>query len=81
MRLDGVDGKENVSDGRSRQAVIITTEKDAVRLVHHPSVNDELRQRIYYLPTEVYFLKNHADKFDKMVLDYVSKPRAGIVKD
>lgn len=81
VRLDGVDGKENVSDGRSRQAVIITTEKDAVRLVHHPSVNDELRQRIYYLPTEVYFLKNHADKFDKMVLDYVSKPRAGIVKD
>ena len=75
-----MNGKENVSDGSGRQAVIITTEKDAARLVHHPAVNDELRQRIYYLPTEVYFLKNHAEKFDKIVLDYVRKPRAGVVK-
>ena len=28
----------------------------------------------------VYFLKNHAEKFDKIVLDYVRKPRAGVVK-
>jgi tetraacyldisaccharide 4'-kinase len=79
-RLDGVNGKGYVSNDSGSKAVIITTEKDAARLVHHPAVNDELRKRIYYLPTEVYFLKNHADKFDKIVLDYVRKPRAGIVK-
>ena len=79
-RLDDVNGKGYVSNDSGNRAVIITTEKDAARLVNHPAVSDELRKRIYVLPTEVYFLKNHADKFDKIVLDYVRKPRAGIVK-
>ena len=79
-RLDDVNGKGYVSNDSGNRAVIITTEKDAARLVNHPAVSDELRKRIYILPTEVYFLKNHADKFDKIVLDYVRKPRAGIVK-
>lgn len=79
-RLDDVNGKGYVSNDSGNKAVIITTEKDAARLVNHPAVTDELRKRIYYLPTEVYFLKNHADKFDKIILDYVKKPRAGVVK-
>ena len=79
-RLDDVNGRGYVSNDSGNRAVIITTEKDAARLVNHPAVTDELRKRIYILPTEVYFLKNHADKFDKIVLDYVRKPRAGIVK-
>lgn len=79
-RLDDVNGRGYVSNDSGNRAVIITTEKDAARLVNHPVVTDELRKRIYVLPTEVYFLKNHADKFDKIVLDYVRKPRAGIVK-
>lgn len=79
-RLDDVNGRGYVSNDSGNRAVIITTEKDAARLVNHPAVTDELRKRIYVLPTEVYFLKNHADKFDKIVLDYVRKPRAGIVK-
>ena len=60
---------------RAKTSIIITTEKDASRLVEHPSVSPELKKRIYYLPTEVYFLQNHAEKFDKMVLDYVNKER------
>ena len=79
-RLEDVNGKGYVSNDSGNKAVIITTEKDAARLVNHPSVTEDLRKRIYYLPTEVYFLKNHAEKFDKIVLDYVRKPRAGIVK-
>lgn len=53
--------------------VIITTEKDASRLLHNPAVDDALRSRIYYLPTEIYFLRNHASKFDRKVLEYVNK--------
>lgn len=79
-RLDDVNDRGYVSNDSGNRAVIITTEKDAARLVNHPAVTDELRKRIYILPTEVYFLKNHADKFDKIVLDYVRKPRVGIVK-
>ena len=59
------------------QAIIITTEKDASRLVDHPAVTAEFRKRIYYLPTEVYFLLDHAQQFDNIILDYVNKPRGG----
>lgn len=78
-RLDGVNNREFVANAAGKKAVIITTEKDAARLVNHPAVTDDLRRRIYYLPTEVFFLKNHGEKFDKIVLDYVRKPRAGVV--
>jgi len=79
-RLDMVGDKGCLSSEAGDNAVVITTEKDAARLVNHPAVTDDLRKRIYYLPTEVHFLKNYADKFEKIVIDYVKKPRAGIVK-
>ena len=60
---------------KGNNSIIITTEKDASRLVDHPAVSAELRKRIYYLPTEVYFLKDHEDKFDNIILDYVNKER------
>lgn len=68
-----VDGYCTNSSGT--QTVIITTEKDAARLVDHPSLKPELRKRIYYLPTEVCFLENHKERFDKLILDYVNQPR------
>lgn len=74
-RLAGVNESGFCTNNSGNQAVIITTEKDAARLVEHPAVTEELRRRIYYLPTEVYFLRDHQEKFDKMVLDYVRAKR------
>lgn len=70
-RLDGVNADGFISNDSGKKAVIITTEKDAARLVNHPAVTESLRKRIYYLPTEVYFLQKQEEKFDQMVLDYV----------
>lgn len=70
-RLDSVNADGFISNDSGKKAVIITTEKDAARLVDHPAVTDALRKRIYYLPTEVYFLQKQEEKFDQMVLDYV----------
>ena len=78
QRLDGVNGEGYCTNDSGRKAVIITTEKDAARLVDHPAVTDQLRDRIYYLPTEVYFLQDHQAKFDQLVLDYVHRPRTGL---
>lgn len=75
QRLDGVNASGFCTNDSGNKAVIITTEKDAARLVEHPAVDEELRKRIYYLPTEVYFLQNHQQKFDQQVLDYVRKER------
>lgn len=73
--LDNINVDGYCTNHSGLQAVIITTEKDASRLIDHPAVTAELRKRIYYLPTEVYFLQNHEKKFDKIVLDYVNKKR------
>ena len=77
QRLDGVNGFGHCTTSGNK-AVIITTEKDAARLVNHPAVDDALRSRIYYLPTEVYFLNKQDEKFDQMVLDYVLAERHGL---
>lgn len=72
-RLDGVNASGFCSNDSGKKAVIITTEKDAARLVDHPAVTEALRKRIYFLPTEVYFLQKQEEKFDQMVLDYVRR--------
>ena len=74
-RLDSVNGSGFITSASGSKAVIITTEKDAARLIDHPAVTDDLRQRIYYLPTEVYFLQKHEKKFDSLILDYVLRER------
>lgn len=75
-RLENVNGAGYCTSATTQKAVIITTEKDAVRLINHPAVTDDLRNRIYYLPTEVYFLqKQQQEQFDNIVLDYVRKER------
>jgi tetraacyldisaccharide 4'-kinase len=71
-RLDAVNSDGNCTNNCTRGPVIITTEKDAVRLLNHPAVDDDLKQRIYYLPTEVHFLdREEPPTFDRMVLDFV----------
>jgi len=74
-RLDSVNGAGFITNDSGKKAVIITTEKDAARLVDHPAVTEALRKRIYYLPTEVFFLQKQEEKFDQMLLDYVNRDR------
>jgi tetraacyldisaccharide 4'-kinase len=52
---------------RSRHKIIVTTEKDYMRL------KDKLpKDRLYYLPIKSRFLYDGED-FDKTILDYVGK--------
>ena len=44
--------------------LIVTTEKDAVRLASHPYFPQELKSRIYYLPVKVKFDPHNVDSFD-----------------
>lgn len=74
-RLDSVNNQGFCTNNSGEKPIIITTEKDAARLIDMKSMRDELRERIYYLPTEVFFLEKHEQKFNKIVLDYVRKDR------
>ena len=53
--------------------MIITTEKDAARLLHHPLMDDELKSHCYVLPIKVEFLNNSETLFNKKIQDYVRK--------
>lgn len=53
--------------------MIITTEKDAVRMICHPQLPETIKPYIYVLPVEITFMDNQKDIFNKYILDYVKK--------
>ncbi len=70
--LDDINIEGNCTDNSSRRPVVITTEKDAARLIAHPAVDDSLKARIYYLPTEVHFLsEKQTAAFDKRIRKFI----------
>ena len=52
--------------------IIITTEKDASRLMFLEGLSDEVRQNLYVLPIMVRFLNEQEDRFHKLIADFVS---------
>jgi tetraacyldisaccharide 4'-kinase len=57
----------------SCQKIIITTEKDAVRLREFINIAPVIKGALYYLPVEVGFVKNNKHEFDSLIFDYVRK--------
>ena len=53
--------------------MIITTEKDAARMVTHPHLPKSIQPYMYVLPIEVAFLQDQQETFNKYILDYVRK--------
>lgn len=53
--------------------MIITTEKDAVRLKNNKHMDDSIKPYIYVLPIEVTFLQGQKDTFNQNIIDYVRK--------
>ncbi len=56
----------------SDDKIVITTEKDGVRLKEITNIADHLRETIYYLPISVEFIDNE-DEFIKTVYGYIGK--------
>lgn len=53
--------------------VIITTEKDSVRLMETKGLSSAVHKNIYSLPIQVKFLQDGEEKFDKKISEYVQK--------
>lgn len=51
--------------------LILTTEKDAARLKHHPDLPEDLKQFIYVLPIEVEILQDQEHLFNQNIVNYV----------
>lgn len=56
----------------SNNKIIITTEKDATRILQHDSTPQVVKENIYVLPIEVDVL-NEQELFNKIILDYVTE--------
>ena len=56
---------------KGRNKIILTTEKDAVRLLHNKYVTEELKGCIYYLPIFISFSEEEKDSFDNMILKHI----------
>lgn len=63
--------KEQFEKLTGENKLIITTEKDGSRLVHHPAVDKSLKPFIYTLPIEIKILQNQKNRFNKNIIDYV----------
>ena len=60
-------------DSLSSNRIIITTEKDAARLVGLDGLSDDVRNHIYALPIKTTFLLEQQEQFDEFILSYVLK--------
>ena len=62
----------NTFDRLPEPKLIITTEKDAARLLHNPFVSDAMKSSLYTVGIQVEFLKNQGTEFDKLLLNHVN---------
>lgn len=53
--------------------IIITTEKDATRLLEADGLSDEVRQSIYALPITISFMLDQQEIFNQNIISYVRK--------
>ena len=57
----------------SHSKVILTTEKDYVRITELTPLPDSIKKYMYYVPVEVKFLFNGGKRFNKDIVEYVEK--------
>ncbi len=64
----------------SKNKIILTTEKDAMRLQNFSNIAELLKQNFYYLPIKVIFIDKKNHDFNNQIIDYVRKNKKnGIV--
>ncbi|MGD2034892.1 MAG: tetraacyldisaccharide 4'-kinase [Bacteroidales bacterium] len=56
-----------------KDKLIITTEKDAIKIGKLTDVDDAIKERMYYLPVKVKFLHGKQKEFDTHIINYVAK--------
>lgn len=56
--------------------IIVTTEKDVMRLREMSNIDDELKRRIFYIPLKIKFLDNEGKEFDRKIKNYVRENKS-----
>jgi tetraacyldisaccharide 4'-kinase len=59
--------------------IVVTTEKDAVRLICHPEMADEVKKHFFVLPIKIKFLKEQQNIFNEKITNYVRKNKTPLI--
>lgn len=65
--------KSYFNDIKSSRKVIVTTEKDAVRLKNMADFPEDLKPFVYYIPLHFKFLKDEDEDFKNKIFSYLNK--------
>jgi tetraacyldisaccharide 4'-kinase len=71
-RKDMLEITENFNKIQNKNKLIITSEKDAVRLMHNPHIREEIKGLIYYVPIEVVFEPEQEKLFIQKIENHVA---------
>ncbi len=63
--------KNQFNQIQGEKKIIITTEKDAIRLKHMPEIPDEIKNNLYALPVRIKILQQRKYEFTKKIENYV----------
>ena len=66
----------NLESLPGEKKVIITTEKDSMRLKDRDDLPDIFKDSLYFLPAKVKFLENEGKEFNKKILNYVGENKS-----
>ncbi|MBN1251556.1 MAG: tetraacyldisaccharide 4'-kinase, partial [Bacteroidales bacterium] len=56
----------------NNKKIIITTEKDAVKIKEYDKLNNILKQNMFYIPIEINFI-DKKEEFDNQIIRYVNE--------
>lgn len=65
---------EGIEDSKK---IILTTEKDAVKMMNDSTFPSALKEYIYYIPMNIKLLKDE-EKFNNLIINYVTKNRSNM---
>lgn len=63
--------RERFRQIKASHPILITTEKDGARLLHHPHLDEQLKPFIYLLPIEIEILQQKQESFNQNIIHYV----------
>lgn len=56
--------------------ILVTTEKDKIRILELVNLPDVLAEHLYYIPIEIAFINQTENEFDKKILKYVGENKS-----
>lgn len=65
-----------INELKGPNKIILTTEKDMIRLRSLVVIPQKVRELLYYVPIEIHFLNNAGKSFDKKIFDYVRENKS-----